>query len=105
MIDLRPQDRQIIIDQAQEAFSQGTQIWAYGSRIKGTSHNGSDLDLVIRAAQDQTLDLEQLDNFKAALQESNIPILVQALSWQHMPQRFQAGILKQHEVLMVVGEV
>ncbi len=104
MIDLRDKDRQAIIALAEAVFSPGTALWAYGSRIKGSNHEGSDLDLVVRAAQQQVMELGQLSDFITALQESNIPILVQVLSWQHMPEAFKAGILKNHEVLTVVGK-
>ncbi|MEY8204247.1 MAG: hypothetical protein RPR40_04155 [Bermanella sp.] len=102
MIDLREKDRQIIIDIANGVFSTGTQLWAYGSRIKGSNHDASDLDLVVRAAKDDEFDLEQLTNFKTALQSSTIPILVQALSWQHIPEPFQKTILQGYEVLHIV---
>ena len=52
-------------------------VWAYGSRVNGMSHPGSDLDLVLRSPA-----LEQLgDGFHdlvGAFQESNVPILIQA---------------------------
>ena len=104
MIDLRGKDRQAIITLAEAAFSPGTALWAYGSRVKGGNHEGSGLDLVVKTPQQQTLALERLANFKTALQASNIPILVQVLSWQHMPEAFKAGVLQNHEVLTVVGK-
>ena len=27
----------------------GVEVWAYGSRVNGRSHDGSDLDLVLRS--------------------------------------------------------
>jgi predicted nucleotidyltransferase len=104
MIDLRDKDRRAIIDIANRVFSVGTEIWAYGCRIKGTHHDASDLDLVIKAPLEQEFDLEQLVDFQSALQESTIPILVQVLSWQHIPEHFQQTILHQYEVLFVATD-
>ena len=104
MIDLRDKERGAIIALAGKVFSPGTELWAYGSRVKGGNHEGSDLDLAVRAPQQQEMLPGQLSDFKTALQESTIPILVQVLSWQHMPESFKAGILQDHEVLTVVGE-
>ena len=29
----------------------GVEVWAYGSRVNGRSHDGSDLDLVLRGSR------------------------------------------------------
>lgn len=101
MIDLREQDRQAITAMANNAFASGTELWAYGSRVKGTNHAASDLDLVVKTPDGIDFDLEQLVTFKDALQQSNIPLLVQAMSWQHIPAGFQNIILQNYEVLCV----
>lgn len=107
MIDLREKDKAILMRLAQEIFSEGTEIWAYGSRIKGTNHDASDLDLVVRIdtvvnpiSDDEHF--EQLTNFKEALQESTIPIFVQTFSWAHIPETFKVNIQQQHQVLIKV---
>lgn len=53
MIDLRDKERGAIIALAGKVFSPGTELWAYGSRVKGGNHEGSDLDLAVRAPQQQ----------------------------------------------------
>ena len=67
------------------------EVWAYGSRVNGMSHPGSDLDLVLRSPT-----LEQLgDGYYAlieAFQESNIPILIQAHDWARLPEYFHREI-------------
>ena len=51
------------------------EVWAYGSRVNGESHDGS--DLVLRGSA-----LEPLGscfcNLLEAIEKSNIPILIQA---------------------------
>ena len=34
----------------------GVEVWAYGSRVNGESHDGSDLDLVLRGPALEPLD-------------------------------------------------
>ena len=105
MIDLREKDKVILCQLAQEIFPSGTEIWAYGSRIKGTNHDASDLDLVVHLAADSDAErdfFEQLSNFKEALQESTIPIFVQVFAWSQIPESFKANIQQEYKVLYSV---
>jgi predicted nucleotidyltransferase len=69
-------------------------VWAYGSRIKGTAHEGSDLDLVVF---DITPD--KISALRAAFSESSLPILVDVMDWSSIPEAFKSEIDKRHEVL------
>ena len=53
------------------------EVWAYGSRVNGRSHDGSDLDLVLRSPTLEPLGDGYMDLVEV-LEQSNIPILVQA---------------------------
>lgn len=104
MIDLREKDRAAICQIARQVFEPGVELWAYGSRVKGTNYDASDLDLAVVAPEGKELDLERLVEFKEALQTSNIPIFVQALDWQRIPESFKKNILQRYEVLVRVGD-
>lgn len=73
--------------------------WAYGSRVNGGAHEGSDLDIVLRSPDLSLIPLEDLQNFVRALQDSNIPILVEARDWARLPESFQQEIMKKYVVL------
>ena len=79
------------------------EVWAYGSRVNGMSHPGSDLDLVLRSPT-----LEQLgDGFHdlvEAFQESNIPILIQAHDWARLPEHFHREIERDYVVVQEGAE-
>lgn len=75
------------------------EVWAYGSRINGTNHAASDLDLVLRGADCRSLDWEQVMDFTEQLKDSNIPIIVEARDWARLPSSFHQQILKNYEVL------
>ena len=76
----------------------GVEVWAYGSRVNGESHEGSDLDLVLRSPSLEPLGGEYLDLIEA-LEESNIPILVQAHDWARLPQGFHQEIERGYLVI------
>ena len=75
------------------------EVWAYGSRVNGEAHDGSDLDLVIRSHDLQKLPIDVLLDIKDKIQQSNIPIVVELFDWARLPQSFQRNIEDQHEVL------
>jgi uncharacterized protein len=75
------------------------EVWAYGSRVSGDAHEGSDLDLVIRTPRLDKLALDVYLDLKEKIQESNIPIVVELFDWARLPESFHKNILAQHEVL------
>ena len=72
------------------------QVWAYGSRVDGTAHDGSDLDIAVVGTGDIT-------KLKTAIQESNIPFLVDVVKFENLPESFQKEILKKYVVLKGVN--
>ena len=60
----------------------GVEVWAYGSRVNGRSHDGSDLDLVLRGPKLAEIDISRLADFTEALQDSTIPFLVEVRDWR-----------------------
>ena len=76
------------------------ETWAYGSRVNGRSHNGSDLDLVLRGPGLKKIPADQLADFRDAVRESTIPFLVEARDWARLPERFQQEIEREHVALV-----
>ncbi|MFP5040087.1 nucleotidyltransferase domain-containing protein [Parasediminibacterium sp. JCM 36343] len=75
------------------------EVWAYGSRVSGKAHEGSDLDLVMRTPSLQKMPIEVFVNVKEKIKESNIPIVVELFDWARLPESFHKNIEAQHEVL------
>ena len=75
------------------------EVWAYGSRVNGDAHEGSNLDLLIRSHDLQKLPIDVLLDLKDKIQQSNIPIVVELFDWARLPQSFHRKIEAQHEVL------
>lgn len=99
MIDIRDKDHKSLCNIANECFTTPIEIWAYGSRVNGESHDASDLDLVIRTADFTPLAINELIDFKEQLQASNIPIIIQVMDWNRIPKSFHSNILKNHELI------
>ncbi|NJM32248.1 MAG: nucleotidyltransferase domain-containing protein [Limnobacter sp.] len=75
------------------------EVWAYGSRVTGGAHEGSDLDLVLRHATDLTQEVEGWVDLREALQESTLPMLVEVHLWPRLPAAFHSNIEAGYVVL------
>ena len=85
-----------------QIFSQipfSLEVWAYGSRVNGDAHEGSDLDLVIRTLNNEYFPNQFYHQLKENITESNIPFLVDLFLWHQLPKSFQRNIEEKHEVL------
>ena len=78
----------------------GVEVWAYGSRVNGESHDASDLDLVLRGSDLKRIPSGQLADLNEALEESNVPIIVQVHDWARLPESFHREIEQAYVVLV-----
>ena len=81
-----------------ESYVPEAEVWAYGSRVNGTNHEGSDLDIVLRGPELQRLGSEYLDLLDA-VEESTLPILVDIFDWARLPESFHSEIERSFVVL------
>ena len=102
-LNLRSKHRQQLEALLQQHLP-GIEVWVYGSRINGRSHEGSDLDLVLRSPDLTPIDNAKLYAFNEAYQESTIPFLVEARDWAILPKSFHPEIERKH-VVLIVGRV
>ncbi len=75
------------------------EVWAYGSRVSGESHDGSDLDLVLRGPGLEEVPIGDLCDLEDALRASNLPFLVETHDWARLPREFHPEIERRHVVL------
>ena len=80
------------------------EVWAYGSRVSGGSHDGSDLDLVLRGPGLEEIDLTRLAEVQGALHDSTVPFLVEARDWARLPERSHREIEREYAVLVGSAE-
>lgn len=78
-----------------DSYCPDAEIWAYGSRLNGNAHEGSDLDLVIKSFNSDTKYLYEL---KDILNESNIPFLIDIHEFSQLPESFQKEIEKNYVI-------
>jgi uncharacterized protein len=95
---LRAKDKKCLI-KILNSVGTPIEVWAYGSRVNGDAHEGSDLDLVIRTPTLQKLPFVVFSDLKEKIIESNIPIVVEIHDWARLPDSFHKNIERQHEVL------
>ena len=94
---LSPRHRRLL-EALLEKHVPNVEVWAYGSRVHGSAHEASDLDLVLRSPNLESLGPEYSELVQA-LEESNIPILVQAHDWAKLPESFHQEIQQAYVVL------
>ena len=79
-----------------DSYCPDAEIWAYGSRIDGTAHDGSDLDRVVKDFHSKTAYIGEL---KELLSESNIPFLIYIFEFEKLPDSFKEEIKKNYIVI------
>ena len=96
MIDISPAHletvKQILAEHVPEC-----EVRAFGSRVRGTAKDYSDLDLVVVCQQ--ALDADSLRHLKEAFEESNLTFRVDLLDWNKISESFQKMIEKEYEVI------
>ena len=100
-LDLSDRHRAIVEALLQE-YVPGVEVWAYGSRVNGRSHDGSDLDLVLRNESLAPLDPARMTAIAEAFRDSNIPFLVDTHDWARLPGGFHSEIERSHIVLIAI---
>ena len=98
-LHLQPKHREVLEALLREHLPD-VEVWAYGSRVSEKSHDGSDLDLVLRGPGLKEFPISQLGDFEEAVRESIIPFLVEARDWARLPERFHREIERDHVVLV-----
>lgn len=95
-IDLSPRDWEIVRNILAHNVPQ-YEVWAFGSRTKGTAKEYSDLDLAIITDQPMSLTLSAAisDDFA----ESDLPIKVDVVDWATTSETFRRIIEKQKIVV------
>lgn len=76
-----------------DSYCPDAEIWAYGSRVNGDAHDGSDLDLTVKTFNSDNKDIPTL---KRVLSESNIPFLIDIIEFDTLPPTFQKEITKNY---------
>lgn len=95
---IREKDRQSLTKIFSE-IPQPVEVLAYGSRVNGDAHDGSDLDIVIRSKDLKPLAFPMYQKIVDQIYDSTNPILMEIRDWAMLPESFHEQILKKHEVL------
>jgi predicted nucleotidyltransferase len=90
-LDLRP-ELLAMVQKILATYLPEAEIIAYGSRVTGTAHEGSDLDLVARDPRKPMIPVGNLGEVRDAFSESNLPILVDIFDWAQIPDSFREEI-------------
>jgi len=100
-LDLKP-DYLHILRETLQAVVPDCDVWAYGSRVHGHSHDASDLDLVVYQPNAPDQPLATLAELQEALAEGPLPVLVQVMDWARIPESFKEEI--RHGYVVIQGK-
>jgi predicted nucleotidyltransferase len=75
------------------------EVWAYGSRVRGDGDEASDIDIVLRNANNPDVSTGVKSNLTEAIRESTFPFVVDISEWADLPEWLRRSILTQHEIL------
>jgi uncharacterized protein len=100
-LDLKPDHLRLLLD-VLERHAPEAEVWAYGSRVNGGAHDGSDLDLVVRNPSGLDQPQKQPGLLRDALSESALPMLVDVLDWAWLPEDFRREIERQQVIVHTV---
>jgi len=95
-VDLDPRDRAEVQRILQEQVPD-LEVWAFGSRVKGTAKRYSDLDLALITRQ--PLALEQRAAIVDAFATSDLPIRVDVVDWAATSEAFRQIIVQDKVVV------
>lgn len=90
MINISESQQQILQNVLTKHLPKNTVAYAFGSRVKGTAREYSDLDLVLKSPE--AISILDLANLKEALAESDLPFRVDISVWQNLSDRFKTCI-------------
>lgn len=75
------------------------EVWAFGSRVSGDAHEGSDLDIVLRDPAEPQAEIRNRMDVVEAVRESDLPMLVEVHDWALLPAEFHRNIEREYVVI------
>jgi len=99
-IELNPHDWEEVIRILKRCV-QGYEVWAFGSRAKGTAKAYSDLDLAV--ISQRPLPIAVMADLRESFDESDLTIKVDVVDWARTSVKFRE-IIQTDRVVVWMGE-
>ena len=96
-IDLPADHRRLVLNILRAHLPPSAKAWVFGSRATGRARRYSDLDLVIDAGRQLTLD--EAARLSEAFSDSDLPYRVDLVDWQGIDDRWRRTIAPQRVAL------
>ena len=89
-MDLTKEELDIVVSAVQKHLPQDIEIFLFGSRINGTSHKASDLDVLLK--NEGPIDLAKMALIKESIENSNISFNVDILDYHRCSKEMLKNI-------------
>ena len=96
-LHLTPKQR-LVLESLLHKYLPDVEVWAYGSRVNGRSHDGSDFALTLMT--DEPLNIAQVADLKTAFTKSDLPFHVHVVDWASISESFRKVIERDYVVLV-----
>jgi predicted nucleotidyltransferase len=96
MIEITDQEREKIVN-ILGFYIPEMEVWAFGSRVKGTAKSYSDLDLLVIG--EEKMSINRMGELIEAFQESDLPFRVDLLDWHRISPEFRKVIEQKYAII------
>lgn len=101
MVDLLPEHLRLV-KELLSRYVPGREVRVFGSRVNGSAKPASDLDIAVMG--ELALPRTAIAELKFAFSSSNLPFMVDVVSWADTSEEFRRIIAKQSEVIQPGGK-
>ncbi len=89
-VEIRPQDLKIVQEIVKRVLPEGTKVFVFGSRARGTTKRSSDLDLAIEAST--ALNFREIAILADTFEDSDLPYKVDVVDLKMVGVAFGAQV-------------
>ncbi len=101
LVDIRPDHFEIVQNILRDHLPDGFQVWVFGSRVKWTTKDSSDLDLAVEGPV--SLNHKTMIDLEVAFEDSDLPYTVDIVDMNQLSDSFRRIVEAQKTSLPITG--
>ncbi len=93
MVEKINPEYKVLIMRAMQYHFPSAKIYLFGSRARGTSNPGADIDIAVNAGMQ--IDFGEMERARVTLEHLSIPVFIDLVDMQTIPEEFKKTIQKE----------